>query len=219
MGEARSEPGIRAALRALLVTMHVLVVVLSAVPSPEGGMDRRSWEEPTVRAELKVWAQRLGQPEEVFKERLWGLAKGYSAGLDVVLAPVRRYERLTGTAQSWKMFVAPHRFPARLRIEARGAADADWERVYEARSEEATWMRRALDHERLRASVFRWSWPRYRTVYRHGCEALARKIFSERPDLSEVRCSLGRSRSPSAEELAQNEVPEVRWSDLHAVQR
>jgi hypothetical protein len=214
-----AEPGAWSALRAVLVAVHVLVVVLSAVPSPEGGMDRRSWEEPTVRAEIGAWAERLGQPREAFTERLWSLAQGYSAGLDVVLAPVRRYERLTGTAQSWKMFVAPHRFPARLRIEARAGEDAPWESVYAARSDTADWMRDALDHERLRASVFRWSWPRYRTVYRHGCEALARRLFEERPELTTARCSLGRARSPSPEEVASGEVPEPRWGDLHVVKR
>jgi hypothetical protein len=205
-------------VRAALVGLHVLVVVLSAIPSPEGGMDRKAWAEPAVRAELGVWADRFGMEHAAFTERLWGLASRYQGALDVVLAPVRVYERVTGTSQNWKMFVAPHRYPSRLRIEAR-ADDVAWERLYEARSDEAVWLREVFDHERVRASVFRWSWPGYRRTYRQGCESLARRLFMERSDLTVVRCSLGRARTPAAYEVARGEAAAVRWSDTWRVER
>ena len=208
----------RAHLRAVLVAVYVAVVVVSAIPSPEGGMDRRAWDEPAVQAELGVWADRSGVTAAVFTERLWSAAQAYQGALDVVLAPVRVVERVTGTSQNWKMFVAPHRFPSRLRIEARGA-DTPWEVLYEARSVEAAWMRATLDHERVRASVFRWSWPGYRGTYRKGCDALARRAFAERSDLATVRCSLGKSRTPSPDEVARGDVPAVRWSDTWRVSR
>ncbi len=208
---AREAPSWRAHLRAMLVAVHVVVVVLSAVPSPEGGMDRRAWDEPAVKVELAAWASRVGMEPRDFTARLWTLATRYDAALDVVLAPVRRYERWTGTAQNWKMFIAPHRFPARLRIEGRGALPAPWEVLYEARSDTATWMRATLDTERLRASIFRWSWPKYRATYRDGCKALAARVFAERADLVTVRCSLGRARTLSPEEARAGEVLDVTW--------
>ena len=208
----------RAHIRAALVALHAGVVVLSAIPSPEGGMDRRAWDEPAVQAEIGVWADRLGVERATFTERLWTVAARYQRGLDVLLAPVRVYERISGTSQNWKMFVAPHRYPSRLRIEARGA-DTAWEVLYDARSDEAAWMRAPLDHERLRASVFRWSWPGYRGTYRKGCEALARRALAARPELSTVRCSLGKARTPSPDEVARGEAPAIRWGDTWRVSR
>jgi hypothetical protein len=205
-------------VRAALVALHVVVVTLSAIPSPEGGMDRKAWAEPAVQAELGVWADRLGMERAAFTERLWGVASQYQDALDVLLAPVRVYERATGTSQNWKMFVAPHRYPSRLRIEAR-AEDTPWERIYEARSDDAVWRRDVLDNERLRASVFRWSWPGYRRTYRQGCESLARRILAERSDVTVVRCSLGRARTPAADEVARGDAVAVRWSDTWRVER
>jgi hypothetical protein len=39
-------------IRTVLVTLHLIAITLLALPAPEGGMDRQSWQNPTVQEEL-----------------------------------------------------------------------------------------------------------------------------------------------------------------------
>lgn len=210
---------LRSQLRALFVAVHVAAIALSAVPSPEGGLSRANWNDPTVQGEMAAWSRVFGMKPEPFTDALYGVAVRYQEGLDVILWPVVRWERLTGTGQSWKMFIAAHRFPSRLRIEARPAAsgsrraapadDAGWELLFEERSPDATWMAAAFDVERLRASIFRWSWPGYAKSGKRACAALALRAFAEDPARVEVRCRFLKVRSLSPDEAARGEHPEA----------
>ncbi len=214
---SRDDRGFRRQARAIGVAVHVGVVVLSAIPSPEGGLNRANWNEATVQAEIAPWAQRFEMPQGAFTDRLYTVARSYQDALDVVLTPVRVYERWTGTAQSWKMFVAADRWPKKLQVQIHG--DGPWETLYEARSEDATWMRGALDTERARASIFRWSWPAYRTTYADGCNALARVAFAARSEARELRCRFWKQRTASPEEVDAGRTPNGAWTNVVTVKR
>ena len=205
-------------VRALLVTIHVTAMFISAIPSPEGGMDRKNWKDPTVQEELSAWASRFGMEEPAFEERLWTAAVAYQRGLDVLLGPVRRYERAVGSTQSWKMFIAAHRFPARMQLQVRGPTEA-WETVFEERSATARWHAEAFDQERLRSSIFRWSWPGYKKHWKRACETFADALFAERAAVTEVRCRFHKARSPSPDEARRGEQAEGTWTAERIVAR
>ena len=61
--DARPSPAARGRawphIRALLISVHVLAVILGALPAPSGGMKRGAWRDPTVQDEFAAWRGRL----------------------------------------------------------------------------------------------------------------------------------------------------------------
>jgi hypothetical protein len=206
-------------LRALFVALHLALVTFTAMPSVGGGMNRQAWKQPTVQGEFRAWSERLGGwgldlPPDELEERAWTFAVAYEKGRGRVLDPFRWYFEVCGVWQSWKMFVAPHRFPARLEIEIRrapadGAAarGGPWEVVYAARSDEHEWMREWLDHDRFRAAVFRYAWDHYKVTRRQFADWVAKRATVDFPDASQVRVSFVRYRTASPEEVRAGVAP------------
>jgi len=198
--------------RALFVAAHLFAVTFMALPSPGSGLTRSAWRDPTVQGEFRSWTELLGRvgivvtvPE--LEETLWGLATRYEAVREAVLWPLDPYYRYLGTWQSWRMFVAPHRYPGRLQIRIE---DADgWRVIYEARSPEATWRRRWFDHDRMRAAVFRYSWKHYRNSRRYFTDWVARQVAADFPDADRVEVSFLRFQTPSPEQARSGRAPQV----------
>lgn len=205
-------------LRAALVAFHLVAITLSALPSPEGGLNRSTWSDPTVQAEFAAWSARLGMDEAVFEERLWEFGNAYGDAYKKLLTPVRPYEKLVGSEQSWKMFIAPHRFPTRLEIAGRPDG-GEWTVLFSESSPTYTWREDLLRLERLRSSIFRWGWPNYSSAWSKGCIGLATLAFADFPDVTEVRCRFWKARSPSPEQAASGEIPTGTWFSPRLVQR
>src|SRR5947209_12697273 len=91
-------------------------------------MDRANWADPTVQAELAVWARRLSVAPADLENALWRFATRYMAARDRALAPFDLYYEWCGTYQSWRMFVAPHRHPTRLHVDVREGDE--WRTVF-----------------------------------------------------------------------------------------
>lgn len=199
-------------VRAFLVALHLAIVTFTALPSVGGGMNRQAWKQPTVQGEFRAWSERLGSwgvtiPPDELEQRSWDFALGYERARGKVLKPLRPYFEVCGVWQSWKMFVAPHRYPARLEIHVRGSAGG-WTPVYVARSDEHAWMRRWLDHDRFRAAVFRYAWDHYRTTRRQFADWVAVRAEEDFPEAAQVRVSFVRYRTPSPEEVRAGVAPE-----------
>ena len=187
---------------------HLIAIVLAAIPAPAGGMNRRNWKDPTVQAEFDEWGRRLGMDPDVLEDAVFSFAQGYMQARDLWLAPVEPYLDVTGTDQPWRMFVAPHRHPARFRVQAMvatsggaAAASGAWETLFEERSAEAAWRSSFFEEERIRSILFRYSWPEYSTESRRFCQWLADRAFEERPELAKVRCSYEKRPSPSPDDV------------------
>lgn len=206
-------------VRAALVTFHLVAIVLSAIPAPAGGMNRRNWKDATVQGEFAAWGRRLGVEPATLEETLFGFATGYMKARDAWLVPVDPYLELTGTDQPWRMFVAPHRHPARYRVEVQTTPDAGWELLFEERSAQARWRAAFFEQERTRSVLFRYAWSEYSGEARQLCTWIAGKVFEEREDVQRVRCRYWKAASPSPEEAAAGVEPEGAWVATKLIHR
>jgi hypothetical protein len=83
-----------------------------------------------------------------------------------------------------------------------------WEPLYVARSDDHTWRRSLLDHDRSRAAIFRYSWKHYTVHRRAFVDWVAREVAAEDPSARQVRISWMRYRTPSPEEVRAGKTPE-----------
>ena len=194
---------------------------VDATPDTSAGLKRSAWKEPTVQAEFQSWSAMLGVPQPELEDQLWTFAVGWNAARRSVVKPFHRYLSWAQCTQSWQMFVAPHTTPSRLQIQERLSADAaeTWSTIFEERDPDHTWMADAFGVERMRASVFRWSWPSYETSWKRGCSALARLRFAESQSTSAVRCRFWQARTPSPEQVIRGELPKGKWMRPVVVER
>ncbi len=145
-------------VRGVLVALHIVAVTLLALPAPDGAMDRAAWQQPTVRQELRNWAEGLNSvgietTPEGLEDRLWKLSHGYTSVRDRATAPFGPYYTYCGTFQSWRMFSGPQRFPAVLHIDV--SEPGGWQPVFVERDPRHSWLARELDSYRFRALRFR----------------------------------------------------------------
>lgn len=203
----------RAHLRAAFVLFHLVAITLVAIPSiGSTGLNRSAWKQPTVQGEFRAWSARLGAfgidlPPDELEERGWAFATAYEGARSWLLAPFGPYYRYCGTFQSWKMFVAPHRFPTRVEIAIdRGAG---FEVIYLARDPERTWHGAWFDHDRFRSVLFRLAWPHYKAQRKHFVDFVAARVAEEFPDARKVRVAFLRQETPTAAETAAGRAPQV----------
>ena len=201
-------------VRGAFVLFHVVALFLMAVPAPGGGMSKSSWADPTVQGEFQAWTDRLNQmgadlTVEELEDRLWTLASAYMEKRRGVLEPLQPYYRYTGTIQSWRMFVAPHRYPARLHIELE--EDGAWREIYVMRSDEHTWRGKQLDHDRMRAAIFRMSWRPYRRIWVSFTEWAADRAAEDFPEATAIRLKFFKYKTLGPKEIAAGEEAQGEW--------
>lgn len=220
MADARLVAAGRQALT-LFVGLHLTAITLVALPSAGSGLVRSAWKEPTVQGEFAVWTARLqglgldiDQPQ--LEEALWTIAKGWEDAKDTAILPFRPYYDYAGTWQSWKMFVAPHRFPSRLHIDVE-YGDKVWVPVFIERSDEATWNRRRFDHDRMRAAIFRYSWAHFKGSYKAFSQAVALQAASDFPEARRMRIRFETARSPSPDEVRAGVEPKPKWTNERTI--
>lgn len=201
-------------LRAALVLAHITVVLFFALPNTGAMMNRRAWQTRAVQLEMKTWAERLtalGLPhtQRQLEDRLYGGLKEWNVVRSELYAPLAPYHRYLGIRQPWTMFAAPHRFPARLEIDIFEATG--WRPIYVARSDEFDWQATLLDHDRMRAAVFRYQWVHYEGSYRELARWLAGRAARDFPEALQIRVRLYRTTSPTPQQVKDDAVPEGKY--------
>ncbi len=203
-------------LRGLLVAVHVLAIVLMALPAPEGGMNRSYWKDPTVQAEIGIWKERLAGigvgtswTRTEFEDRLWGLSDRFLSLRKGVLAPLQPYYRWCGTRQSWRMFAAPHMHPARLVVRVRGADEGEWRVVYRQLDPEANWREHTFESDRFRSILFRYPWKKYHYDWYRLANWIQLRAAEDFPEATEADMAWHKARTPSPSELEAGIEPAV----------
>jgi hypothetical protein len=183
---------VRPQLVAAFVLFHLAANCVSSLPDLGRGLDRRAWRDPRARRELQLWADRFGMERPRFEERIYAIGV---AAQDVRVAmsePFGPYMRMTGLRQSWAMFAAgtemSDRFGLRVRRCPLEDRSCEWEMIYIHADPERAWRRSVIGHPRIRSAIFRWSWPSYVGNYERGCNAIARLVFRDFPDVTAVQC-------------------------------
>ena len=199
-------------VRALLIAIHIVAVVVLAIPDAGGvALSRKSWKNPTVQAELKAWAQRLSAlglqtDAATLEQDVFEIARSWTEGLAWLRAPVRPYAEYLGVRQTWRMFVAPHRHPAKFQVDVE--QDGQWRPVQVARSDQYGWRSHQLDHVRVRSLLFRYGWKRYRRFYRAFAEWIADRAAEDFPAAQRVRVRMVGFRTPTPQEVQSDAIPE-----------
>jgi len=205
---ASTPPGPIAHLRALLVGFHLVAVGLMAVPAPEGAMNRENWKDATVQAELQTWTHKLSHigisvtvPQ--LEHHLWGTGRALNQQRTQLLEPFQPYYQFAGTHQSWRMFVAPHRFPAKLEVDIK--EKGTWKTIFRQNDPELAWQGQLFNDSRMRSILFRYSWSTYRKHYRQLGRWVANQAGRDFPDARMVRLSWFKYQTLSPEQVRANE--------------
>jgi hypothetical protein len=209
-------------MRGVLIALHLLAITLMAMPAPGSGMNRENWQDPTVQGEFHIWTERLNrsgihvtQPE--LEDLAWRWAERYSDAREDVLLPFEPYYEYCGTCQSWRMFVAPHRYPTRLHIDVED--QGQWRPVYIERDRNHAWLGSRLDHFRFRSAIFRFGWQAYREDYEQFAHWVATQAFRDFSDATAVRVSLYRYRTPTPAEVREDRRPLGEFVDPVVIER
>ncbi|MSQ01606.1 MAG: hypothetical protein EXR71_06905 [Myxococcales bacterium] len=205
-------------LVAAFVLWHALAMLASSLPSPGRGVNRSYWSEPTVQAEFQAWADVFGTDMATFQDGLYVVAVKVQWAVRSANAPFREWLWVTNTVQSWKMFVAPHRFPTRLQLRAQ-RSDRSWAVVYEEGDDAPKWRGERFATERMRAAVFAWGWPQNKKRWASACSGFAREYFAEVAEAEAFQCRFGKGASLSAAQVLGGETLKEEWVLERTVQR
>ncbi|MDG1483197.1 MAG: hypothetical protein P8R54_26645 [Myxococcota bacterium] len=142
-------------LRAALISLHIVAVVLVALPNPSGFMKRSMWSLPMVQDELEAWAERatslgISHTAATLEDATWRRFQQVVSIRKTVLRPLRPYYKHCGTNQSWALFGIPQRYPSWLHIDLKHPSEG-WVPIYISRDATRDWRRDMLDTERYRS--------------------------------------------------------------------
>lgn len=199
-------------LRGVGLVLHVVAVLLLALPSVGGLLSRSAWREPSVQEEFASWAGMLSSvgiqrtPEQL-EEQLWSLATGYREVHRSLIAPARPYAVWLGTGQGWMMFPAPEQNPATLQIDVE--IDGVWKPIYRARSAKYPWRRDFFDQDRIRTLMFHYTWPhlRRRGLFLDLQRWLGPWLAEDFPQATQARIRFWRQPTPTPEQSRAGTVP------------
>lgn len=190
-------------LRTGLITVHLIAIILKALPAPEGAMSKKDWAHPTVQAEFRHWSQNLQSigihtTTAELEQSLWSIAQSVTTVRNATLKPFRPYYRYVGADQNWRLFVAPHMFPSKLEIDV--LTDNEWVPAYRVHKPDQ-WMARLIENGRFRPAIFRYSWSRYKKQYNRFAVYMSTQAGEDFPSATQIRFRWWRYPLPSHTEI------------------
>jgi hypothetical protein len=186
-------------LRALFVTLHVMAVVLNALPNPEGYMNRGLLKRRVVQKELKEWAKWTepltgSSDPSLFEEGLWTRMVSYQKVRKTALMPFGPYYRYFGADQHWRLFSAPNPNPAAFHIDIR--TGGEWSPLYRPNSPES-WRADTLGSTRFRSVLYKYGMALYPKTYGQLCRWIADEAAGDHPQAESLRFRWWKRRTPS----------------------
>jgi hypothetical protein len=189
-------------IRAALVLLHIVGIMLLALPWSRSLADRGRWKHPHSQRELESWASfargvGLEMDNSEVEDLLWGITSTYLKVRDVLVSPFARYSICCGTGQGWRMFATPQRKPGQLTIEIE--EDGVFRTIYRSRDSEHDWRRHQFDHNRVRKGIGRIYRPSGGNLYNEFAEWFALRAAEDFPKATRARFRqhVGRSLPPA----------------------
>lgn len=185
-------------VRAVLVLLHLVGILLLALPySPKLG-SKSHWAHPRQQAELERWSERLGVEHERFEEFLWDVSQAYIGVRKRLIRPFYRLADYTGARQGWSMFAHPRVMTGRLDVYI--LLDEEWHRIRTPHSSDEDWMRWQFDHNRVRKLLGRLATRPHQPAYNEMTTWIARRVAEDFPEVTRAKVSLitWKSLEPSA---------------------
>lgn len=180
-------------LRALFITLHVVVVLILAFPQPGAFMHEKQWRRPDVQAAFQNVSEALRavgadlSPAEV-QDIAWAGGSAWQRGRRRTVQHLQFYVKHCGVKQGWSMFANVPEKSGRLEIEVeRGAV---WEPVYRSQDPDLDWRGGELRQERLRGYISDFSWRRRKGTFPRFVEALGRRAAVDFPDATRLRARM-----------------------------
>ena len=144
-------PSLRDQLRAVLVALHVLAIVGTAMPAPPDFLGPDPLAAPKMAGGIRQWEKILGVDPQQFR---WVVLHGGQALAGTraqFLWFFRPYSDLAGVHQSWRMF---GRSPARAdRVEFWLEEEAGWRLLYTPFRADARWRAQLWEDGRVRGMI------------------------------------------------------------------
>jgi hypothetical protein len=191
-------------VRLAFVLFHLAAITVAAMPSPIGMTRRSDWNTPEVRVELAAWTRRLASvgldvEVEALEGALRPMLERWARAHRKTRRPFAPYYACCGTDQSWRLFVAPNRFPTWLGVDVH--VDGRWQSVYREHSRSHTWMQPTLATDRMRALVHLYARPDRRADLERLARWFRDTAARDFPGATAVRIRHVRARLPTPAEL------------------
>ena len=193
---APSAPSRWARLRALLISVVLLVECTSALPDKK--LQKRNLERPEgarllddVDGVLGALGLSPGRPA-IERSLLTGSAL-VSRARGALIAPFDPFFRYTATHQQWGLFLLGNRECFRIHVDAQ-ARDGRWVALYHALQQSVPRYEAVLRYRRVRGIYNPSSTRGPRPQYRGFVRAFARYVFEREPDYERVRVRMERLR-------------------------
>ena len=201
-------------VRAVLVALHVMSLVVLALPTEGAVHTRNRWKTANARADLRQMADRLtrwGWPmdEHELERALWDLGTAYLKVQQPIAAPFQWYAKVSGSRQAWRMFASPQRHPAELHVEVE--RDGRWVPIYAPHSDEYAWNRRQFEHNRFRKFLGRFARGFIRRDYEQTTRWVATQAAREHPEATRVRVRLYRYDTLPPARVSAGDTPPGRY--------
>lgn len=184
-----SMPTRRAQILAVLILAHLAQITISSVPLPKKAITDLK---PRHRQAIVSWgtpllALGLARSEDDLVADAVRLNNAIVSTRSEALSPLFRWQKRTGTQQSWRMFGDVPAYGGRLQLHAR-TGDGPWLPLFEDHSD-ADWMADLLTQGRLRGvrSAYSTKVRKRRQQYRRLVTWLARHAATDFPQATEFR--------------------------------
>ena len=195
MGEPEQTQDVVRQLRAVLITVVLLVTAAEALPIPR--ISARVMQAESNQRELLRWSERLTnlgyaitKPE--LEREVVALSARFGAVHHELSAPARLWLSPIAATQRWALFPVVDDQPWWLHVESRTSLEGPFELVFRPHDDEHVFQER-LAYRRVRGA---WnpgtSGPRY--DYRGFVRFIAAEIFESDPNAVEVRVRYARRR-------------------------
>jgi hypothetical protein len=168
--------------------VHLISVVVLALPASARLGDKSHWDAPRQQTELTSWANRLGVDKEDFEAFLWRNTQRYVKTRAWIARPFLRYADYSGSRQGWTMFANPRLVTGRFEVAVE--MEGEWQLVWRAQDPDADWNQWQFEHNRVRKLMGRLATKPHQVAYNEFTNWIVREVAQDFPGATRAKITL-----------------------------